>query len=147
EVIATDPLLAVRVLKLADFAAGRAQELIGVSHAINALGVGAIESLAFGFTTFSLPSVSGGQDGSDFDHWSITLRDLWEHSIGCATIAARIATHVDHVSPNQAFAAGFLHDVGRLLMIVVRERIFTRPSRWPRLKTFHSLRLRPWLWE
>lgn len=116
EVIATDPLLAVRVLKLADLAAGRSQELIGVSHAITAMGVDAIESLALGLTTFPLPSVSGEQDGSDFDHGSITLRDLWEHSIGCATIAARIATHVDHVSPNQAFAAGFLHDVGRLLM-------------------------------
>ena len=77
EVIATDPLLAVRVRKLADLAAGRSQELIGVSHAITAMGVDAIESLALGLTTFPLPSVSRAQDGSDFDHGPITLRDLW----------------------------------------------------------------------
>src|SRR5262249_4596852 len=80
------------------------------------MGVGAIESPCLGLTTITLAFRSGEQDRADFDHGSITLRDLWEHSIGCATIAARIATHVDHVSPNQAFAAGFLHDVGRLLM-------------------------------
>src|SRR5215470_1588564 len=147
EVIATDPLLAVRVLKLADLAAGRSQELIGVSHAITAMGVDAIESLALGLTTFPLQSVSGEQDGSDFDHGPITLRDLWEHSIGCATIAARIATHVDHVSPNQAFAAGFLHDVGRLLMYRCSREGFYTATTVATAKSIHSLRLRRWLWE
>src|SRR5215468_509813 len=75
DVIATDPLLAVRVLKLADLADGRSHELIGVSHAITVMGVDAIMSLALGLDTFPLPSVPGEQDGSDFDHGSITLRD------------------------------------------------------------------------
>ena len=52
----------------------------------------------------------------DPDDTPITLRELWEHAMGCAAVAARIATQVDHVSPHQAFAAGFLHDMGRLLL-------------------------------
>ena len=116
DVITTDPLLAVRVLKLANFAAGQPQRLVTVSHAITVMGLDAIKSLALGLTTFPLQSVPGKTDGSDPDDAPITLRELWEHAIGCAAVAARIATQVDHVSPHQAFAAGFLHDMGRLLL-------------------------------
>jgi CheY-like chemotaxis protein/HD-like signal output (HDOD) protein len=116
DVITTDPLLAARVLILANFAIGQPQGIVTVSHAINLMGLDALKSLTLGLTTFPLHSSPGKTDGSNPDGAPITLRDLWEHSIGCATIAARLATHVDYVSPNQAFAAGFLHDVGRLLM-------------------------------
>lgn len=116
DVIATDPLLATRVLKLANLAAGQPQRLITVSHAISVMGLEAIKSLALGLITFPLQSVPGKTDGYDPDDAPITLRDLWEHAIGCAALAGRIATQVDSVSPHQAFAAGFLHDIGRLLL-------------------------------
>lgn len=116
DVIATDPLLAVRLLKLANLAAGRPQRLITMSLAITVMGVDAIKSLALGLTTFPLPSVPGKTDDAHPYDTPITLRELWEHSIGCAAVAARIATQVDNVSPHQAFAAGFLHDMGRLLL-------------------------------
>jgi HD-like signal output (HDOD) protein len=117
DVITTDPLLAVRVLTLANLATGQRQRIDTVSHAINLMGLDALKSLTLGLTTFPLHSIQSKTDSSDSDGAApITLRDLWEHSIGCATIAARIAKHVEHVSPNQAFVAGFLHDVGRLLM-------------------------------
>ena len=116
DVITTDPLLAARVLRLANFAAGQPQRIVTVSHAITVMGVDALKSLTLGLTTFPLHSIPSKTDGSDPDGAPITLRELWEHSIGCAAVAARIATQVDHVSPHQAFAAGFLHDMGRLLM-------------------------------
>jgi putative nucleotidyltransferase with HDIG domain len=46
----------------------------------------------------------------------VTLLQIWEHSVGCATFAGRIATKVGNVSPHFAFVAGFLHDIGRLLL-------------------------------
>lgn len=116
DVISADPLLAARVLRLANFAAGQPQRIVTVSHAITLMGLDALKSVTLGLTTFPLHSIPSKTDGSDPDGAPITLRELWEHSVGCATVAARIATHVDHVSPNQAFAAGFLHDMGRLLM-------------------------------
>ena len=116
DVITTDPLLAARVLRLANFAAGQPQRVVTVSHAITLMGLDALKSLTLGLTTFPLHSIPSKMDGSDPDGAPITLRELWEHAIGCAAVAARIATQVDHVSPHQAFAAGFLHDMGRLLM-------------------------------
>jgi len=116
DVITTDSLLAGRVLKVANLAAGQPQRLLTVSQAITVIGLDALKSLALGLITFPLQSVSGETYCSDPDYAPITLRELWEHSIGCAAVAARIATQVDHVSPHQAFAAGFLHDMGRVLL-------------------------------
>ena len=116
DAITTDPLLAARVLRLANFAAGQPQRLVTVSHAITVMGLDVLKSLALGLTLFPLHSIPNKRDGSDSDGGPITLCDLWEHSIGCAAVAERIATQVDHVSPHQAFAAGFLHDMGRLLL-------------------------------
>jgi CheY-like chemotaxis protein/HD-like signal output (HDOD) protein len=124
DVISTDPLLAVRVLKLANFAAGQPQRLVTVSHAITVMGLDAIKSLALGLTTFPLQSIPGKTDDSDLDNAPITLRDLWEHATGCAAVAARIATQVNCVSPHQAFAVGFLHDMGRLLLYRCSRRSF-----------------------
>jgi len=116
DAITADPLLAARVLRLANFAAGQAQRLVTVSHAITVMGLDVLKSLALGLTLFPLHSIPNKKDGSDSDGGPVTLCDLWEHSVGCAAVAARIATQVDHVSPLQAFAAGFLHDMGRLLL-------------------------------
>jgi HD-like signal output (HDOD) protein/CheY-like chemotaxis protein len=116
DVITTDPLLAARVLKLANFAVGQPQRLVTVSHAITMMGLDALKSLALGLTLFPLHSIPNKRERSDSDGGRTTLRELWEHSIGCAAVAARIATQVDHVSPHQAYAAGFLHDMGRLLL-------------------------------
>ena len=116
DVITTDPLLAARVLKLANSAASQPQRLVTVSQAITVMGLDTIKSLVLGLTTFPLQSIPGKTDGLDPDDARITLRELWEHAMGCAAVAARIATQVDHVSPHQAFAAGFLHDMGRLLL-------------------------------
>jgi len=100
DVITTDPLLAARVLRLANFAAGQPQRVVTVSHAITLMGLDALKSLTLGLTTFPLHSIPSKMDGSDPDGAPITLRELWEHAIGCAAVAARIATQVDHVSPH-----------------------------------------------
>jgi CheY-like chemotaxis protein len=116
DLITADALLAARVLEVANFAAGQRQRLLTVSHAITVMGLDVLKSLALGLATFPLQPVPGKTDRADPDGAPITLRELWEHSIGCAAVAARIATHVDEVSPHDAFAAGFLHDMGRLLL-------------------------------
>ncbi len=116
DLITADALLEARVLEVANFAAGQRQKLLTVSHAITVMGLDVLKSLALGLATFPLQPVPGKTDRSDPDGAPITLRELWEHSIGCATVAARIATQVNQVSPHYAFAAGFLHDMGRLLL-------------------------------
>lgn len=117
EVIATDSALALRLLSVANFAPGLTQRLTTVSQAITALGLDTLKSLALGLTVFPFEPSAPDRDTPLTDRESpITLRELWEHTLGCAIIAGRFGARVDHGARHQAFAAGFLHDIGRVLL-------------------------------
>jgi putative nucleotidyltransferase with HDIG domain len=116
EVIAGEPLLAVRLLKLANLISGLPQTLSTVAQSISILGLDQLKALTLGLSFFSLPQVPSTEKSAETEGGSVTLRQIWEHSVGCATFAGRIATKVGNVSPHFAFVAGFLHDIGRLLL-------------------------------
>jgi CheY-like chemotaxis protein len=116
DVFATDSLVADRVLRIANFAPGLPRRLLSVSQAIEVLGLETLKSLALGLTTFSSPSSASRMKDIAVDEGPVTLCQLWEHSLGCAVIAGRLATRVEYVSPQQAFVAGFLHDIGQVLI-------------------------------
>ncbi len=116
EIIAGEPLLAQRLLRLANLISGLPQTLSTVPQSIGILGVDQLKALALGISFFSLAPLSPTDKNNETEDRSVTLCQLWEHSVGCATIAGRIAEKVENISPHFAFVAGFLHDVGRLLL-------------------------------
>lgn len=116
EIIASEPLLAPRLLRLANLISGLPQTLSTVPQSISILGLDQLKALTLGISLFSLAPVSPTDKNTETEDGSVALRQLWEHSVGCATFAGRIATKVGNVSPQFAFVAGFLHDVGRLLL-------------------------------
>ena len=44
------------------------------------------------------------------------FRDLWEHSIKCAVSCEILANEYNIISPEDAFALGFLHDIGKVMI-------------------------------
>ena len=42
--------------------------------------------------------------------------ELWNHSLGCATVARLLTDYVPNVAADDAFLAGILHDIGKLLL-------------------------------
>jgi CheY-like chemotaxis protein len=117
DVIASDATFALRLLKVANLTSGLTQKLATVSQAVAALGLDILKSLALGLTVFPFEPSASGRDGLPTESDApVTLRQLWEHAIGCAVVAGRLGARIDHGSRHQAFAAGFLHDVGRVLL-------------------------------
>lgn len=110
EIIASDPLLALRLLRLANRIPGLPQTLSTVQQSISILGLDQLKALALGILLFSSDKNTEMEDGS------VILGQLWEHSVGCAILAGRAAEKTENASPQFAFAAAFLHDVGRLLL-------------------------------
>lgn len=49
------------------------------------------------------------------------VNDLWQHSLGVATVARMLASHVKPVDADEAFLGGLIHDVGKLVLITVLE--------------------------
>jgi len=52
------------------------------------------------------------------------MRKLWKHSVGCAVAASWIGRKIEFDQPSQeVFFAGLLHDVGKLFMLTMLDRI------------------------
>jgi len=108
EVIARDQALTARILRLVNssFYALRS-EVVKISHAIALLGFVAIKNLALGLSVVDMFGRRAGElDGEAF----------WGHSLCCATCARLIAEHVRYTPAEEAFVAGLLHDIGKLVM-------------------------------
>jgi putative nucleotidyltransferase with HDIG domain len=110
KVLKLDPALAGRVLRLANSAyIGLPQSVGSIKSAVVLLGQKRIRSLAItsgilsGFkTTNELP---------------FALAHFWRHSIGAALVAESITKYLKRyaaIDGDEAFAAGLLHDVGKL---------------------------------
>jgi len=132
QIVASDPGLTTKLLQLVNSAFfGFAHEVSSAEEATILLGTGTIRSLALTlhlFTAFKTPAVEG-----------CSLEQIWSHSLRVARLARRIAMLEggDEGLAEQAFTAGLLHDVGKLVLaerkaapyleLVVRARKEGRP--------------------
>jgi CheY-like chemotaxis protein/HD-like signal output (HDOD) protein len=110
------PGFSARLVLLANLANNPAPRLTGVSQAASALGLDYIKPLTLGLLAYEAKPLGPSQSEALFDPDPTTLRDLWEHALASAMIAAKIATEIANVSPLQAFTAGLIHDIGRVLL-------------------------------
>ncbi len=108
--ISADPALASQILALANSPlCGFRHEIASLPQAMTLLGLERVKGLAItvGLQAFLKPQV--GADG---------IRMCWRHSLACALMAERIAPQL-MVDKDVCYAAGILHDIGRLAMAVL----------------------------
>lgn len=110
EVMQCDPAMSLRLLRTANSAHyGYSGEIASVEHAIVVLGFRAVRNLALSVSALSL--FRDGKTGGD------VREKLWQHSLGCAAVARQLAPHVSRITPDEAFLAGIMHDIGKLVFI------------------------------
>jgi putative nucleotidyltransferase with HDIG domain len=108
--IATDQALTAKILKLANSAFyGFPREISTVNHAIVVLGFETVKSL--GLSVSVLERFAGGGKDTAFDR-----QKFWEHSIACGVGARMLAAKSRYRVHGEAFAAGILHDIGKLIL-------------------------------
>lgn len=109
-IIETDQVLAAKILKLCNsplFAVNRtidsidaAVVILGGGHMMQMVATAAIDSL-----------LAGSQAG-----YATLKGGLYKHAIGTAYAAKIIAEHHGGVNPGVAYAAGLLHDIGKVVL-------------------------------
>jgi diguanylate cyclase (GGDEF)-like protein len=106
EVICQDLSLAANVLHLANSAFYSFPRHINtISDAIGVLGFHTIRDLVFTVSAHKMLSER-----------SIAGIDIWQHAMACATRSRAIARNFLFQDVNQAFIAGLLHDVGKVVL-------------------------------
>ncbi len=107
--IETDPALSARVIRLVNSAwCQLTYEVTGIEHAITLLGMDAVKNIAISTAVgqvFNARQLSPGFD----------LKAFWRHSLLTAIIGKSLAETMNLKCTDQAFLAGLLHDIGRLV--------------------------------
>jgi putative nucleotidyltransferase with HDIG domain len=106
--IMADQSLTAKVLKISNSSFyGRAREVKTLREAIVILGFMTLHSLVIATSTQSLyrKSIDDGVSGK-----------LWEHALGTAIASRMIAKSISRQGVEEAFIAGLLHDIGKLVM-------------------------------
>lgn len=118
--IAADPALVARMIGVSNSALyGGGQEFRTLNQALVRLGFRAIRSLAVvaaARALFPLDDDAVGRRG----------RELWSHSAACGWAARMVAEAVGQPDPDDAFAAGALHDVGKAVILLNRFNDYER---------------------
>ncbi len=109
-VIVTDQAIAARVLKLANSSFyGVMGTVASVQHAAVVLGMRTLNELITLACASSLL-------GSELKGYGMQPGDLWSHSLAAAECARDIAQTTSPELGDDAFAAGLLHDCGKLIL-------------------------------
>lgn len=82
---------------------------IDIEAAVNRLGRGGVKNIVNSASVAQAFSHVG-------DRLILDLQVFWKHSLTCAAISKQIARKIDYNAPEEAFLAGLLHDVGRLVL-------------------------------
>jgi putative nucleotidyltransferase with HDIG domain len=111
-VISEDQAIAAKVLRIVNSAFyGFPKRIASLQRAVVILGLNEIKSLVLASSVLQMFGRFTTDHGLD-------MEKLWEHSIGCA-VASRVLAEAAHLtSPEDVFAGGLMHDIGKVIHAV-----------------------------
>lgn len=111
-IVAKDTALSAKLLGLVSSPAyPRRARIEGIEPMIAAIGIDAIKSIAVSASVYHVFSQLGASTLHD-------LKRFWRHALMSAELARRIAQKIAYPQAEEAYLAGLIHDVGRLLLWV-----------------------------
>ena len=108
ELIKSDQSLSAKVLRIANSAYfGAPSKVNTIDRATSWLGLDLVRSLALGLLVFERfePQPSNG----------FSLVEFWHHSLACGITSELLARRLGYPTPQEAFIAGLMHDLGKLV--------------------------------
>lgn len=117
-VVETDQAFTARVLRVVNSPFyGFTRQITSVTEAITMLGLNTLHQLLL--TTSMVNAFAGRIAGKQ-------LTEFWRHSFGVGVLAKHILYNSGEDSRREAFIAGILHDMGRLVFMQMDVDTFTR---------------------
>ena len=121
EIIKCDPTISMRMLSVANSPMyGFSNTITTIEQATVVMGFRAAKNLVMSIAASAV-----------FDAEPSTREaaaQLWQHSLGCAAVARRIAKQVN-VCPDEAFLAAVVHDVGKLILLDADQQAYLDATR------------------
>jgi putative nucleotidyltransferase with HDIG domain len=110
DLIRMDQALTAQVLQMANSALlGYMPTCSSISDAVMRIGFNRLRTLVIGVTT-------SGPLTRRLDGYNLQEGDLYRHSLAAAMAAQRIARFLRYPDPEEAYVAGLLHDMGKMIL-------------------------------
>lgn len=110
--ITKDQAISNKILKLANSAYyGLMKEVDSIPRAITVIGFNEVIGLTIGMGVFS-------SMGKNDMNGLLDMKELWLHSIACATAAKKVAQKIRSSEADKTFLNGLLHDMGKVIFAV-----------------------------
>lgn len=123
DVLSHDPALVARLIKVSNSSLyGGYQETGSVTQAVLRLGMRATRSVVLAASTRALFPLDSSRRG-------LLGRALWEHAVRSGLAARRVAECTRRADPDEAFAAGVLHDIGKVVILLNRAEAYGEVQR------------------
>ena len=110
DLIGRDESVAAQCLRVANSPLiGRGRPADSIRGAIRTLGIARTRDIAVSCTIMRIGTSQRVLDPVIF----------WEHSLGCAILSRKLARSVGFESPDKAYLAGLLHDIGYIVNLLI----------------------------
>jgi len=110
KVINKDPSISERLLRLVNSAYySLKQKISSIDQALLLLGMDAVKNIAISSSVYQVFNRPGRKS-------AFNLKLFWWHSLSCATLARRLAIRIQYPNPDEAFLAGLMHDIGKIVL-------------------------------
>jgi len=118
QTIEKDQAIVPKILKLVNSSFFGLQSKIGnINHAIVLLGFNPIRNAIVSISI--IEAFANKNTLKNFD-----VAEFWTHSVAVAVLSKYLALQIDYRSPEDAFTAGLVHDVGKLVMLQFFQNLF-----------------------
>lgn len=105
-----DPSISTKVLQLVNSAhSGLRKKITTLEQAIVYLGADSVKNIAISSSVLQVFAKTRGNG-------TFNLSSFWWHSLLCASLARALAEETGYLAPEEAFLAGLLHDIGKLVL-------------------------------
>ena len=109
-IIETEPALSIEVLRLVNSAFyNYPHKVMSIKRAVTLLGFSAVRQIALNLLFFK--KMIKHQGKHEFNQIF-----FWQHCLFVATLSKIIAREVNHPDPDMVYAAGLLHDIGKIVL-------------------------------
>ncbi|MBE9547516.1 MAG: HDOD domain-containing protein, partial [Proteobacteria bacterium] len=120
ETIEKDQAIVSKILRLVNSAFyGFQSRVSSIPHAMVLLGFSTVRNAVISVSVIGAFSKKGKFEGFD-------IRDFWVHSVAVAVTSRHLSEKSRLVMPDEAFVAGLLHDVGKVILAQYFSDLFSQ---------------------
>ena len=122
ELVMIDKSITAQILKVSnklEFLEPHEPRIVTIHDALHKIGFENAKRIALNFSVLKIMKIT------NFPR-NFCCEDLWQHSLGVAVASSLISELVDFENPDQAYACGLIHDIGKLVKLNYSYRMFSK---------------------